>query len=85
MKLNMIAIFMALGISGGCVSGDYQAGGYVNTLIEQQTYNPDAVRDNRDFLPQGSGERMEKAYTTYSGKSGGELNSGTESRVLEGL
>ncbi|MDC0609342.1 hypothetical protein OAP63_01290 [Vibrio sp.] len=85
MKLNMIAIFMALGISGGCVSGDYQAGGYVNTLIENQIYNPNAAKDNQDFLPEGSGERMEKAYTTYSGKPVGDLNSETESRVLEGL
>lgn len=67
---------------GGCVNNADRLGGHVVKLASEQTYNPNASRENLDVIPSGSGERMEGAYQVYTGKQDSEL-SGSDSQIIE--
>ncbi|NRF15524.1 hypothetical protein [Vibrio coralliilyticus] len=66
----------------GCVNNADRLGEHVAKIASEQTYNPNASRDNLEVIPTGSGERMEGAYQIYTGKQDSEL-SGTDSQVIE--
>ncbi|PMH41243.1 hypothetical protein BCU68_06070 [Vibrio sp. 10N.286.49.B3] len=78
--LLMLAILSLL----GCAHNNAKLGHHVANMRAQQTYDLTATQDNVDVIPTGSGERMEGAYHTYTGKSDSELN-GSDSQFLEGF
>ncbi len=60
--------------------------GYHKELVkQQQIYNPAATQENLEVIPDGNGERMEGAYSTYTGKKGASLGSGDSSQILTGF
>ncbi len=81
MKIQLLGLSVLITMLTACSSHQYQMGQYVNQLTAEQIYNPGAVLENAGYVPDGQGERMEKPYKVYTGKSDSSL-SGTSSRVL---
>lgn len=67
----------------GCANQE-GLGTHVAKLRAEQTYNPNASKENLEIIPSGSGERMEGAYQVYTGQQSEDLK-GTESQFLEGF
>ncbi|RTZ15229.1 hypothetical protein EJ063_12260 [Vibrio aquaticus] len=80
--IKVIPVGLFCIFSLGCVNNAPQLGGHVAKLKTEQVYNPNASIDNLGFVPSGSGERMEGAYQTYTGKKDSDLK-GTDSQVLD--
>lgn len=84
--MNYVIKIVSLGFLStllvGCVNNAEELGAHVAKLKSEQVYNPNASIDNLGFIPSGSGERMEGAYQTYTGKKDSELT-GTDSQVLD--
>jgi len=82
---NVIGLIVLLCMSillVGCVSNAERLGTHMAKLRAEQVYNPNATTENLGVIPSGSGERMEGAYQTYTGKKDSEL-AGSDSQILE--
>ncbi|WHR51150.1 hypothetical protein O8413_14315 [Vibrio furnissii] len=83
MKYALISAVVSLLLLTGCAN-EPRLGYYVAQLASEQTYNPNATQDNLDYIPVGTGERLEGVYKTYTGK-GETLDSGTDSQFIGGF
>lgn len=85
MKLHIFTVIFSISaILTGCAN-DAPLGSHVAKLSQQQTYNPNASKDNLSIIPSGSGERMEGAYQVYTGKEVDSLAGASESQVINGF
>lgn len=82
MKISVLMSLLLL--LAGCAN-DAKLGFYVAQVTQLQTYNPNASKENLEVIPDGSGERMEGVYNTYTGKKGEELKGTSTSQVLKGF
>lgn len=87
MKTHLILTAVAtLVFLGGCANQPESSLGYHMAKVKsEQTYNPNATRDNMHVIPDGNGERMEDAYSLYTGKKGEELKGSSTSQVIKGF
>ncbi len=81
MKMQLAGLTLLLALFTGCASDQYQLGQYVEQMKAEQMYNPNAALENLGYMPETSGERMEKPYGIYTGKAESNLG-GTSSRIL---
>ncbi|WP_282177781.1 hypothetical protein [Vibrio nereis] len=85
-KYLTIAAVSTLVFLGGCANEPESSLGYHMAKVKsEQTYNPNATRDNMHVIPDGNGERMEDAYSLYTGKKGEELKGSSTSQVIKGF
>ncbi|MFG0888430.1 hypothetical protein [Vibrio sp. CJQ_6] len=84
MKYVVLSLLLPLMLLSGCAN-DPRLGTHVAQVKQLQTYNPNATKENLEVLPDGTGERMEGVYNTYTGKKGEELKGGSTSQILEGF
>ncbi|CAH0541199.1 hypothetical protein [Vibrio marisflavi] len=82
MDKSLITLALASLFLVGCSSNDAPLGSTVNSLIQAQTYDPDAAKNNLEIITSGNGERLENVYQTYTSAKEVELE-GTSSQVLE--
>lgn len=82
MKVLSVILSIFIVFITGCSSDNYQSGEYVSQMKSEQLYNPDATKENLGYVPDGLGERMEKSYGDYTGKSTDDLGD-TSSQVLD--
>lgn len=68
-------------ITLGCSSNEYRLGQSVAQMKAEQTYNPNAAKENQGYVPDGQGERIESSLGVYTGKADESLK-GTSSQVL---
>ncbi|MDR9827446.1 hypothetical protein RCJ22_17710 [Vibrio sp. FNV 38] len=83
MKIVITAISSILMLVG-CANNPEPLGTHVAKLQAEQTYNPNATKENLGYVPTGSGERMEGAYQIYTGKQSKDLK-GIDSQFVEGF
>ncbi len=84
MKTKLVFLSILTVMILGCASNDYPLGQSVAQMKMEQTYNPDAAKENVGYVPDGQGERIEKAQGIYTGKAESSLG-GTDSQVLDGF
>lgn len=84
MKYVVLSLLLPLMLLSGCAN-EPRLGAHVAQVKQLQTYNPNATKENLAVLPDGTGERMEGVYNTYTGKKGEELKGGSTSQILEGF
>ncbi|OIQ25667.1 hypothetical protein [uncultured Vibrio sp.] len=81
--LNIVVMIVLAGMFSGCAN-EHKLGHHMASVKAEQTYNPNATKENASVIPSGSGERMEGAYQVYTGIQSESLK-GTESQVLQGF
>jgi uncharacterized lipoprotein YajG len=84
MKFTSLLLVSLSILLTGCAN-PHRLGTHVAQLRMQQTYNTSATLNNLEVIPSGNGERMEDAYSAYTGKSGETLEGGSSSQVLLGF
>ncbi|MDA0146441.1 MAG: hypothetical protein ACTH6O_11235 [Vibrio toranzoniae] len=84
-EIDMIRTMMAflVVLLVGCAN-DAPLGQSVVKVTMEQTYNPNATKENLQVLPDGTGERMQAGYDSYVGKGDEEL-AGSSSQVFDKL
>ena len=81
--LKLVVMIVLVGTFSGCAN-EHKLGHHMASVKAEQTYNPNATKENASVIPSGSGERMEGAYQTYTGIQSDSLK-GTNSQVLDGF
>ncbi|MBY7804553.1 hypothetical protein KW440_16010 [Vibrio fluvialis] len=84
MRLTILLGALCLVAVTGCVNS-HRLGGDVAKIRSEQTYNPNATKDNMAVIPSGNGERMEDVYSVYTGKKGEELKGSSSSQIISGF
>lgn len=76
-------------VMSGCANqshiGVQKLGGHVAQIKTLQTYNPNATQENMAIIPDGNGERMEDAYSIYTGKKSEDLKGSSTSQIITGF
>ncbi|MDE1211101.1 hypothetical protein [Vibrio aestuarianus] len=84
-QLRVLTTLLTILLISSCAN-ETKLGHHVSLVRAEQTYNPKASQDNLGVVPTGSGERMEGAYQSYTGKSESDLSSSeSESQFLDGF
>ncbi|MEZ9945637.1 hypothetical protein AB4587_06395 [Vibrio breoganii] len=65
MNIKMLVVFLATFILYGC-SNNPPLGKSMTLVKNEQTYNPQATIENKDVVPEGSGERAQSAIKGYN-------------------
>ncbi len=78
----MLSAVSTLLLVGGCAN-EPRLGYHMAKVKSEQVYNPNATQENMHVIPDGNGERMEDAYSIYTGKKGEELKGSSTSQVLK--
>ncbi len=81
MKYASIMLVSLSVLLAGCAN-QHRLGTHVAQLRQQQTYDSSATLANLEVIPSGSGERMEDAYSAYTGKKGASIEDASTSQVL---
>ncbi|MGF1719970.1 hypothetical protein L4D20_07990 [Vibrio kyushuensis] len=82
-KIKVAIALLSFGALVGCAN-EAKLGYHMANVKAEQTYNPNATKENATVIPLGSGERMEGAYQVYTGLQSESLK-GTDSQVLQGF
>lgn len=80
----LLSAVSTLFLLGGCAN-EPKLGYHMTKVKSEQVYNPNATQENMHVIPDGNGERMEDAYSIYTGKKGEELKGSSTSQVLKGF
>lgn len=89
MKMTLLIGMGITLVMSGCANqnqvGVQKLGGHVAQIKTLQTYNPNATQENMAIIPDGNGERMEDAYSIYTGKKSEDLKGSSTSQIITGF